>query len=468
MSHTYLAADFGGGSGRIIAGSVRSTSDGKALILEEIHRFSNRQVKLGDYLYWDFPALFADMKEGLGKAAKKGLNVVSIGVDTWGVDFGLIDRLGNLVGNPVCYRDSHSAKMPEEFCKKNDAEAHYKETGIQMLSINTLFRLMSMVYNDDPKLEIAEKLLFMPDLFSYFLTGEAGNEYTIASTSELLDARRRDWNTELIRSIGLKPSFFSKILMPGESRGHIKSDIAAETGLSESVKVIAVGSHDTASAVFASKENYMNDRTAFLSSGTWSLFGVEIDEPILTEQARKADFTNEGGVGGKIRFLTNITGLWILQRLVAQWQSQGYKPDWNELITEAENARETALIDVDDPIFQSPDDMEGSIKKYCHTHGLVSPETRGEFVLCVCRSLADRYGKAVKELNGLLPEPLKKLRIFGGGSNNRLLNRLTAEATGLEVLTGPTEATAIGNILVQAIADGAIKGKNEITEIIEK
>ncbi|MCH5319398.1 MAG: rhamnulokinase [Paramuribaculum sp.] len=468
MSRIYLAADFGGGSGRVIAGHIGDDASGKTLVMEEIHRFPNRVVRIGDYLYWDFPALFAELKEGLAKAAAKfGYSIASIGIDTWGVDFGLIDKLGNLVGNPICYRDTHTQGLVEEFSSENDPSAHYAEAGIQMLPINTMFRLISMVKTDDPKLRIADKLLFMPDLFSYYLTGKAQNEYTIASTSELLDARTRQWNTPLIEKIGVDASLFGRIVMPGESRGAVTAEISRETGLCDDVKVIAVGSHDTASAVFAAAESYDDGRSAFLSSGTWSLLGVLTDDPVLTEEARLADYTNEGAVGGKIRLLTNITGLWILQRLAAQWKSRGENVGWSELIDEAEGARDTSIIDVDDPLFQNPDNMEGNILAYCEKNGLQAPGNRGEFVRCVCNSLAVRYKKAIEDLNTLLPEPIRRLKIFGGGASNRLLNRLTAEATGLEVTTGAREATAIGNILVQAIADGSIKDKSEITEIIE-
>lgn len=466
MSRTYLAADFGGGSGRVIAGTVRSEADGgKSLVVSEIYRFPNSCIPVGNYLYWDFPALLAALKTGLSLAAAKFSDVASVGIDTWGVDFGLVDKLGNLISNPICYRDNHTEGLVEKFSGQCDLAAHYGKIGIQILPINTLFRLMSMVETDDPRLKIADKLLFMPDLFSYYLTGRGGNEYTIASTSELLGATAREWDAELIRSIGIDPALFGEILMPGDSRGTITKEVARETGLPESVKVIAVGSHDTASAVFAAADD--DAGSAFLSSGTWSLLGVTSDRPILTEEARRLGYTNEGGVGGKIRFLTNITGLWILQQLMAQWKKEsGENLDWPELIAEAECAKDTCIVDVDDPIFQNPADMQGNIARYCETHRLDCPQSRGEFVRCVCVSLAARYKKAIDDLNKLLPNPVKRLKIFGGGSRNRLLTRLTAEATGLEVQTGPSEATAIGNLLVQAIADGAIQDKSEITRII--
>lgn len=467
MTSTYLAADFGGGSGRIIAGTIKPATGGKQLVMTEIHRFPNRTVRINGYLYWDFPALFAELKAGLAKAASMFGDIVSIGIDTWGVDFGLVDRLGNLIANPMCYRDGHTAGLPEKFAENHDMEEHYKITGIQVLGINTLFRLMSMAEKDDPKLAIADRLLFMPDLFSYFLTGKGGNEYTIASTSELLDASTRDWDRSLIESIGVNPDLFGPILMPGSIRGEILPEIAEETGLPGNVKVVAVGSHDTASAVFGASLEHADADCAFLSSGTWSLLGVELGEPILTDAARKADYTNEGGVGGTVTFLTNITGLWILQKLKEGWERQGIKISWGELISEAEGSRDTSVIDVDDPIFQNPDDMVGNITRYCKEHNLEVPANRGEMVRCACVSLAVRYKRAIENLNSLLPTPVKKIRIFGGGSNNDFLNRLTAKITGLEVVKGPTEATAIGNLLVQALAHGTINEKSEISEIIE-
>ena len=328
IKHTYLAADFGGGSGRIIAGFLHH---GK-LELEEVYRFCNRQVKLGNHIYWDFPALFEDMKTGLKLAAQKGYAVKSIGIDTWGVDFGLIDKHGNLLGNPVCYRDARTEGIPEEVFKLLDERQHYADTGIQVMAINTLFQLYSMKQHQDAQLKVARQLLFMPDLFSYFLTGVANNEYCIASTSELLDAQSRNWSVDTIRALGLPQHLFGEIILPGTIRGTLKEDIARETGLGI-VDVIAVGSHDTASAVAAVPA--VENPIAFLSSGTWSLLGVEVDEPILTEEARKAQFTNEGGVDGKIRFLQNITGLWILQRLMSEWKACGEEQNYDIIILQS-------------------------------------------------------------------------------------------------------------------------------------
>ena len=422
------------------------------LELETISRFGNRQVRMGGHTYWDFLALFQDMKEGLRMAVRKGYRIKSIGIDTWGVDFGLIDRRGNLLGNPICYRDQFTAGLPEELFGGGKATEHYAVAGIQIMPINTIYQLYGLKREGDVRLEVADKLLFMPDLFSYFLTGVANNEYSIASTSELLDARKRDWNRELIQDMGLPQHLFGEIVMPGSKRGTLKPDIATELGIDYPVEVIAVGSHDTASAIRALPPTQHPAGRAFLSSGTWSLLGIELDEPILTDEARKAGFTNEGGASGKICFLQNITGLWILQRLRAQWEEQGKEIDYGKLIADAEHADITSTIDVDAPEFQNPTDMEAAITSHCSKSGQRIPTTQGEFMLCIMQSLANRYKRGIDELNRLIGRPIEELCIIGGGNQNRLLNRLTQEALGIPVVSGPVEATAIGNILVQAEA----------------
>ena len=459
MNKVYLAADFGGGSGRVIAGWLE---DGQ-LKMEEVHRFGNRQVRLGDHVYWDFPALFEDMKAGLKKAAAKGYQVESIGVDTWGVDFGLIDRDGQLIGNPVCYRDARTAGMVEEMFKTLNPTDHYATTGIQVMEINTLPQLLSI--KGTAQLESAQHLLFMPDLFSYFLTGNATNEYCIASTSELLDAKKREWSWETIKALGLPKHIFGKIVMPGTVRGTLRADIAEETGLGE-VKVVAVGSHDTASAVAAVPAVEGEGTMAFLSSGTWSLLGVELPEPILTEEARKAEFTNEGGVGGRIRFLQNITGLWILQRLMAEWKERGEEQSFGQLLPEAEKACIDSIIPVADAAFMNPPSMEKAICEYCQQSGQQVPATKGELTRCLLQSLATKYKDAISGVNNLLPEPLKRLHIIGGGSQNELLNQLTANALGVPVWAGPVEATAMGNILVQAMAAGEVADLASLRQVV--
>lgn len=445
MKEAYLAVDFGGGSGRVIAGYP---AEGR-LQLETVYRFPNRQVRMGGRIYWDFLSLFEDMKRGIRMAVDKGYRIKSIGIDTWGVDFGLIDKLGNLLGNPVCYRDSRTDGMPEQVFARIDPSAHYAVAGTQVMAINTLFQLYAMKQEGSPLLDVADRLLFMPDLFSYFLTGVANNEYSIASTSELMDIRACRWNESLMRELGLPEHLFGDIVMPGTSRGALKPDVKAELGLDYDVEVIAVASHDTASAVYAVPTAADGEVTAFLSSGTWSLLGVVCDEPVLTEEARLHGFTNEGGAKGKICFLQNITGLWILQRLMSEWSDAGLCTDYEVLIPAAEEAEFATCIDVDDARFASPVNMADAIVAYCREQGTPEPHTQGEFVKCVLLSLAERYRRGVEGLNRLLPRPITRLQIIGGGSQNRYLNRLTSQSTGLPVTAGPVEATAIGNIRAQ-------------------
>ena len=457
--NVYLAADFGGGSGRVIAGWL----DQGRIVMEEVHRFGNRQVRLGDHVYWDFPALFEDMKAGLKKAAAKGYNVKSIGIDTWGVDFGLIDRDGQLLGNPVCYRDARTAGIPEQVAKIIDPTSHYATTGIQVMEINTLSQLYSM--KGSAQLDAAAHLLFMPDLFSYFLTGTINNEYCIASTSELLDAQKRDWSWETIEALGLPKHIFGPIVMPGTVRGKLRADIAEETGLGE-VEVVAVGSHDTASAVAAVPAEEDGSLVAFLSSGTWSLLGVELAEPVLTEEARLAEFTNEGGVEGRIRFLQNITGLWILQRLMSEWKEQGEEQTFGELLPAAERAEITSLIPVADAAFMNPASMQQAICDYCEKTQQPVPANKAEMTRCVLQSLAKKYQEAIAGANPLLPAPISRLHIIGGGSQNALLNQLTADALGVPVWAGPIEATAMGNILMQAKAAGEVKDIADLRSVV--
>ena len=461
---TYLAIDFGGGSGRVVAGTITTEGGKKQLTMQLVHRFQNRQVRLGEHVYWDFPALFEDMKTGLRKAAQLGLKVSGIAVDTWGVDFGLIDRNGDLIGNPVCYRDARTQGMADEFFADTDRTAHYSVNGTQVMEINTLFQLLSLKKANSPQLQIADKLLFTPDLFSYFLTGMANTEYTIASTSEMLNATTRDWDWELIDRLQLPRHLFCPIVMPGTVRGKLRKDIAEETGLGE-VDVIAVGSHDTASAVAAVPAKDDESPVAFISSGTWSLLGVELNEPILTEEARRAEFTNEGGIGGKITFLQNITGLWFLQRLMAEWKEEGDEQQYDTLLAAAAEVEIKTVIPVDAKEFQNPKSMQAAICDYCTEHALEVPQSKGATTRVVLQSLAAKYAEATAHLNSMLPKPIQKLHIIGGGSQNKLLNRLTEEALGVPVEAGPVEATAIGNILCQALAKGEVKSVAEMRKI---
>ena len=462
MKEAFIAVDFGGGSGRVMAGVV----SGQTLTLHEVRRFENRQVKLGAHTHWNFLSLFDEMVRGLADAVAAGYKIRSIGIDTWGVDFGFIDSKGNLLGNPICYRDEAVAGAADElFAQGITAAEHYSEAGIQIMDINSVFRLAKTMRTEPDIINAASRILFTPDLFSYFLTGSASNEYTIASTSGLLDARTRKWNMELIRKAGLPEHIFGEIVMPGTVRGKLTEDIKARIGVDYDVEVVAVGSHDTASAVHCVGGDFATSRTAYLSSGTWSLLGATIDEPILTEDAHQAGFTNEGAVGGKIRFLQNITGLWILQSLMGQWKEQGLSVEYGPMLAAAESAEIDSVIDVDDQMFDSPRSMSEAIANYCREHSMQEPKGQGEYVRVVLQSLAVRYKKGIDGLNTLLSQPVERLQIIGGGSRNGLLNRLTSEATGLEVVAGPVEATAIGNILVQAQSAGVISAPEEITEI---
>lgn len=439
----YIAADFGAGSGRVIVGTVRPDS----IELEEIHRFPNRQIRLGGVVYWDFLSLFEELKSGLRKAFCKYDDIVSIGVDTWGVDFGLIDKQGHLVSNPVCYRDARTEGMLEKAFRVIPKEKFYALTGNQFMEINTAFQLYSMVLANDSILQVADKLLFTPDLFNYFLTGQALNEYSIASTSQLFNHVGHDWADEVFERLGLPRRLMQKIVPAGSVIGELSDEIVAEVG-GKGVKVIAVGSHDTASAV--ASIDARGDNWAFISSGTWSLMGIKVDKPILTEEAMMSDFTNEGTVDGRIRFLRNITGLWLLQNLMKEWELSGVKRTYAELIDEAEQSDFSSVVNVDDACFNNPDNMGDAIRAYCMGHGLQVPETQGEFVRCVVLSLAHKYAEVKQLLEKCADRRIDTIYIVGGGSRNRLLNHLTEQLTGVKVVCGDAEATAVGNIKVQA------------------
>ena len=457
----YLSIDFGANSGRVIVGYFHHDE----LVLDEIHRFQNRAVKMGNHMYWDFLYLFEEMKTGMKLAAQKGYSIKSIGIDTWGVDFGLIDKDGNLLGNPVSYRDDRTLGLSNEVFAQIDEASHYRETGIQVMEINTLFQLHSMVKNESSMLKVADKLLFMPDLFSYFLTGEANNEYCIATTSEMLDVHKKEWSTSLIQHLNLPAHLFGEIVKPGTVRGKLKKEIAEETGLDFNTDIIAVASHDTASAVLAIPSE--KKQIAFISSGTWSLIGALVNEPILTEKARLAKYTNEGGFGN-IRFLRNITGLWILQSLMKEWSDDGSNLTYDQILQEAASVDFDTIIDVDDASFINPVNMQQAITDYFKTHQLNEPKNRGELVRCVLESLAMKYLEAFKNLQELVPETITELHIIGGGSQNELLNQLTANRLRIPIIAGPVEATAIGNILVQGLTNNEYESLNEMRSILKK
>lgn len=442
----HIAADFGAGSGRVIVGTP--LPDGN-IRLDEVHRFPNRQISLGGTLYWDFPALFEELKTGLKKAFVQYDGIVSIGVDTWGVDFGLIDRNGHLISNPVCYRDARTTGILEKVFRVIPREELYALTGNQFMEINTAFQLYSMVLQDDPVLKIADKLLFTPDLFNYFLTGKAVNEYTISSTSQLFHHATRGWADEVFQRLNIPRHLMQPIVPSGTIIGELSPEVVAEVGGS-GVKVVAVGSHDTASALASIDAE--GDNWAFISSGTWSLMGIETEKPILTPEAMACDFTNEGTVNGHIRFLRNITGLWLLQNLMKEWEAEGEKCSYTDLIAEAERCQLNSVVDVDDPCFNKPEHMGRAICRYCHEKSIQAPATKGEFMRCVALSLANKYAEVKRMLEKCSGRKIETIYIVGGGSQNQLLNRLTEELTGAKVVCKAVEATAIGNIKVQQAA----------------
>lgn len=417
----------------------------------EIHRFSNTMIHKDGHIYWDWAQLWQEIKTGLTKAAQTGLEIESVGIDTWGVDVLFIGKDGQPLGNPYAYRDPQTSDAPERFFRDIMPSGElYARTGIQVMPINTLFQLYTLRERQDPMLMQADKILFLPDAFNYMLTGRMATEYTIASTSQLLDARSRRLDTDLLHRIGLNEDLFAPMVEPGTYLGTIRPEIAEECGIPQ-WKVIAIAGHDTASAVAAVSDrdkshSAVSDRdgihAAYLSSGTWSLLGVELDEPILTPEAQQMNITNEGGINGKIRFLKNITGMWIVE---------GLKGDlsYDDIVRLAKESPCVCLINPDDPIFAAPESMQQAIDKYCALHNLPQPKTRGEYLRCVFESLAHRYAEVLKMIQSLLPYTIDELHIIGGGSKNLFLNELTAQATGLKVTAGPAEATTVGNILVQ-------------------
>ncbi len=455
MNNTYIAVDFGASNGRVIAGTLVNG----IVEMQELHRFPNKPVKLDELWYWNFLSLFDEMKTGLRIAGQQGLKLNGIGIDTWGVDYGFISRHGELFGNPDSYRNYPNRSWEYMLEGIVDPREHYKRTGIQPMAINTLFRIMDVSVDYRCLRYENYNLMFMPDLFSYFLCGGNSVEYTIASTSELVNAHTRKWEKKLIDKLDIPSNLFLDIIDPGTVRGRLFEDVAEELGLPR-IDVIAVGSHDTASAVVAVPTT--EPTAAFLSSGTWSLLGTVLNKPITSAAARRAGFSNEGGVGGKIRFLQNIPGLWILQRLMAEWSGKDGELSYDEILAEAKESTNKSIIFVDDSAFQNPEKMEVAIIRHCKNNEQPVPETRADMVKCVLQSLALRYKQGIEQMNKLLSQPITQLHIIGGGSRNSLLNQLTANATGLPVYAGPVEATAMGNILVQAWAKGEIDTFEEL------
>lgn len=459
MAKRVLAFDFGASSGRAIIGTL----DNGKITLNEVHRFSNDPVTVNGTFYWDVLRLFHEIKQGLLKAKQAG-GFDSIGIDTWGVDFGLLDKDGVLLENPVHYRDKRNIGMVEKAAKYIGKDEMYKLTGIQFMDFNTAFQLLSIKENRPELLARAQSLLFMPDLFAYFLTGNKVSEYSIATTSQLVDINTRDWSKEMLEKLGLPEKIFNRIVPSGSVTGYLIDEICEELGL-EKVPVIAVCGHDTQSAVTAvpsEKEDF-----AFISSGTWSLFGTETKKPIVNDLSYSFNVTNEGGFGYSTAFLKNICGLWLIQESRRQWIREGKEYSYAELEKAALREKPFArFIDPDAPEFAVPGNLPARITEYCRRTGQSVPENEGQTVRCIYESLALRYRAVLEGIEKCTGKNYDSLNVVGGGTKDTLLCKMTADACNITVYAGPIEATVMGNVAVQLISGGDIADVIEARRII--
>jgi rhamnulokinase len=458
----YLTIDLGAESGRLILGHL----DEARLGLEEVHRFANGPVRIHGHLHWDVLHLWSEILHGLRLAARASGGLASLGVDTWGVDFSLLDEAGSLIGNPFHYRDNRTDGMLELAFARLPRQEIYRQTGVQFMQINTLYQLYAMRLENSPALRCAAALLTMPDLFNYWLTGRKASEFTVATTTQCYNPLTADWAWDVLDALDIPKHLFQPLVQPGVALANLHPEIAQDLDIS-TLPVIAVGSHDTASAVAAVPAE--SNRIVFISSGTWSLLGSETPKPVISKQSLAFNFTNEGGIGGTFRFLKNISGLWMVQECRRVWSDAGQEYSYSELTRLAEDAPAfRSLVDPNSGIFLSPGEMPGRIRKYCLERGQPAPETIGEFVRCALESLALAYRKAIDQLEQALGYSLEAVHIVGGGSQNRLLNQFTANATGKPVIAGPVEATAIGNLLVQAMAMGRLSSLAEARQLVRR
>jgi rhamnulokinase len=438
---SYAAVDLGASSGRVMAGRVSPDS----LELSEAHRFPNRPVRTPEGLRWDILALYGGVLDGLRAAGQ----VDSVGIDSWAVDYGLLDADGALLGNPVHYRDARTEGVAEKVWATVPAEELYRATGLQYAPFNTLYQLTAA--REKHQLSHAERLLLIPDLVSYWLTGEQGTELTNASTTQLVDPRTRTWSYDIAERLGIDLGLFAPLRQPGDPAGLLRPEVLEETGLTGPVPVTAVGSHDTASAVAAVPAT--GEPFAYICTGTWSLAGLELTAPVLTEESRAANFTNELGLDGTVRYLRNIMGLWLLQECQRTWGEQ----DLGRLLREAGAVPALrSVVDAGDKTFLAPGRMPERIAEACRASGQPVPETRAEVTRCILDSLALAHRRAVEDAQRLADHPVEVVYLVGGGTRNALLCQLTADACGLPVVAGATEAAALGNVLVQARADGLV------------
>ncbi|SCH44671.1 rhamnulokinase [Romboutsia sp. 1001713B170207_170306_H8] len=455
-----LAFDFGASSGRCMLGVY----DGTKISIKEIHRFSNDPVIVNGTMYWDVLRLFFEIKQSLIKAKSFG-KIQSIGIDTWGVDFALLDEYGNILENPVHYRDGRTAGMVEESFKKISKEEFYDITGNQFMEINTAFQLLSLKEKRSHLLERADVMLLMPDLFNYLLTGKKVTENSIASTTQLFDAKNRNWSNKVIDSLELPKKIFTEIVPSGTIIGKISEDISEELGI-DMCDVVAVAGHDTQSALVSAPA--MEDDFVFLSCGTWSLLGTEIDEPIINEKSEHYNITNEGGYENKASFLKNIIGLWLIQESKRQWEREGKEYSFSELEELAKKTKPfKCFIDPDDPVFVPAGNIPNRIKEYCMKTNQEVPQNEGEIVRCINESLALKYRYALEEIKDCTNKNYKTLYMLGGGIQSKLLCQMTANACDINVSAGPIEATVLGNIAIQLMARNEIKDLKEARQIIK-
>ncbi|QOV89960.1 rhamnulokinase [Humisphaera borealis] len=462
----FVAFDLGAESGRALLGRL----DGGRLTLEEKHRFPNPNGRINGHLHWNLLQQWEELKTGLRKSSADvhggHIQIHGIGVDTWGVDYGLIAPDGDILSNPFHYRDARTDGAMEKAYKIVSKDDIFAATGIQFMQFNTLFQLFSMLDSKKALLSAAKTMLFMPDLLNYLFTGVAKAEFSIASTSQMLDPTTGQWALPLLEKLGIPTHILPPIVPSGTILGQLRADVATECGV-PAMPVIAPACHDTASAVAAVPVEGTSDDWCYISSGTWSLMGVEIAKPLINEKVKQYNYTNEGGVGGTIRFLKNIMGLWLVQECRRHWLREGYEHSYSELTQMAARTRGFgAVIDPDHKPFGSPGEMPLKIEQYCRETGQRPPQTRSETVRCCLESLALTYRRTVEGLEDILGRKINTIHIVGGGCQNELLNQMTADATGRKVVAGPIEATAIGNILVQAMATGDIKSLAEAREVV--
>ncbi len=456
---TMVAVDLGAQSGRVALGRF----DGERLSVSDVHRFANVPVRTRGTLQWDVLRLYDGVLEGLRAVAREGVRVDSIGVDSWAVDFGLLDRKGRLVQNPVHYRDARRASSVDRVLALVPARELYERTGIQQIPINTIFELAAMAAERDPALEIAHDLLLIPDLLHYWLAGSRVTEFTNATTTQCFDPRENGWAVDLLERLEIPTRMLPEVVSAGTVLGPLSADIAEETGL-DGARLVATATHDTAAAVAAIP--FQEPGAAYISAGTWSLVGIEIPQPIIDDRTFAANLTNEGGVAGRVRLLRNVTGLWLLHECRRVWALSG-TGSFDELVELARDAAPLrSLIDVDHPLFSVPGDMARRVREFCVSTGQPQPEEPGAVVRCILESLALKHQQAIELLRNATEAAPGAVHIVGGGSRNELLCQMTADATELRVLAGPAEAAEIGNLLVQAIALGELASLEEARDVV--